>query len=63
MLLNYSELNVNVLNVQGCPFWNSFTGLRYKVSEMKTHPHIYNNSLIKTIQNVTHKLNTSIKTK
>ena len=48
MKLNLSELNVPVLNVQVCPFWNNFTGLRYKGSEMKTHPHTYNNSLIKT---------------
>ena len=33
--------------VQGCPSWNSFTGLRHRVSEMKTHPHTYYNFLIK----------------
>ena len=51
--LNHSELNIPVLNVQGCPLWNNVTGLRYKGSEMKTHPHTYNNSVLKT-KNVTH---------
>ena len=28
LILNHSEFNIPLLNVQGCPFWNSFTGLR-----------------------------------
>ena len=49
-------------DVQGCPFSNSFTRLRHKVSEMKTHPHTYYNFLIKT-KNVIDKIHKSVKTK